>query len=220
MAVIGHGKKEIVEKIMAPDEAVKKIQGLTQVPVRSQIANEIIGISYGFFSPLEGFMGKADVDGVVQNMHLANGILWSIPIVFDMSDADIAKYGIKEGQSVVLTYDGNPMALFEINEIFTYDKKVMAEKVYGTTEEKHPGCARTYKYEEKFIGGKITLVNKPKINEPYGPYFIPPIQMREEFKKRGWKRVVAHQTRNVPHTGHEWLMKGAWSQTYGELPID
>jgi len=220
MAVIGHGKKEIVEKIMAPAEAVKKIQGLTQVPVRSQIANEIIGISYGFFSPLEGFMGKADVDGVVHNMHLANGILWSIPIVFDMSDADIAKYGIKEGKSVVLTYEGNPMALFEISEIFTYDKKVMAEKVYGTAEEKHPGCARTYKYAEKFIGGKITLVNKPKINEPYGPYFIPPIQMREEFKKRGWKRVVAHQTRNVPHTGHEWLMKGAWSQTYAELPID
>lgn len=220
MAVIGHGKKEIVERIMAPAEAVKKIQGLTQVPVRSQIANEIIGISYGFFSPLEGFMGKADVDGVVHNMHLANGILWSIPIVFDMSDADIAKYGIKEGTSVVLTYGGNPMALFDVREIFTYDKKVMAEKVYGTPDDKHPGCARTYKYEDKFIGGKITLVNRPKINEPYGPYFIPPLQMREEFKKRGWQRVVAHQTRNVPHTGHEWLMKGAWLQTYGELPID
>jgi len=122
---------------------------------------------------------------------LANGILWSIPIVFDMSDADIAKYGIKEGTSVVLTYGGNPWPLFEVREIFTYDKKVMAEKVYGTPDDKHPGCARTYKYEDKFIGGKITLVNRPKINEPYGPYFIPPLQMREEFKKRGWQRVVA-----------------------------
>jgi sulfate adenylyltransferase len=96
----------------------------------------------------------------------------------------------------------------------------MAQSIYGTTEEKHPGCARTYQYAEKFLGGKITLVNRPKINEPYGPYFITPLEMRKKFQERGWKRIVAHQTRNVPHTGHEWLMKGAWSQTYAELPID
>jgi sulfate adenylyltransferase len=220
MAVKGHGGKNIVEKILKPADAIKKIKGLPQVPVRSQIANEIIGITYGFFSPLDGFMGKADVDGVCKKMRLANGIVWSIPIVFDMSDADIKKYGIKAGAPVVLTYDNNPMALFEVSEIFTYDKKKMAKSVYGTDEAKHPGCARTYAYADKFIGGKITLLNKPIINEPYGPYFITPIEMRKKFKDRGWKRVVAHQTRNVPHTGHEWLMKGAWSQTYAELPID
>jgi sulfate adenylyltransferase len=220
MAAIGHGKKPIVERIMEPAEAKKKIQGLTQIPVRSQIANEIIGISYGFFSPLQGFMNKADVDSVVKKMRLANGVIWSIPIVFDMSDAEISKYGVKAGQSVVLTYDGNPMALFEVEEIFTYDKTEMAQSIYGTTDEKHPGVARTYKYTDKFVGGRITLVNRPKINDPYGPYFITPLEMRKKFEERGWKRIVAHQTRNVPHTGHEWLMKGAWSQTYAELPID
>ncbi|NTV58970.1 MAG: sulfate adenylyltransferase, partial [Deltaproteobacteria bacterium] len=220
MAAIGHGKKPIVERILEPTEAVKKIQGLPQVPIRSQIANEVIGISYGFFCPLEGFMGKADVDSVCKKMRLANGIVWSIPIVFDMSDADIAKYSIAPGKPVVLTYMGNPMALFEVDEIFTYDKKEMAQAIYGTAEDKHPGCARTYGYSDKFIGGKITLVNRPKINEPYGPYFITPLEMRKKFEERGWKRIVAHQTRNVPHTGHEWLMKGAWSQTYAELPID
>lgn len=220
MVAVGHGKKPIVERILEPAEALKKIQGLTHVPVRDQIANEIIGISFGFFSPLEGFMGRADVDSVVKKMRLANGIVWSIPIVFDMSDADIAKYGIKEGQPVVLTRDGNPMALFEVSEIFTYDKKEMAQSIYGTTEEKHPGCARTYNYADKFIGGKITLLNRPVINEPYGPYFVTPLELRKKFEERGWKRIVAHQTRNVPHTGHEWLMKGAWGQAYGELPID
>ena len=73
MAAIGHGKKPIVERILEPAEAVKKIQGLTRIPVRSQIANEIIGISYGFFSPVDGFMNKADVDSVVKKMRLANG---------------------------------------------------------------------------------------------------------------------------------------------------
>lgn len=220
MAEIGHGGKEIVERIMDPAQAKEKIKGLKQIPIRSQIANEVIGIAYGFFSPLEGFMGKADLDSICKNMRLANGILWSIPILFDLSDAEISDYGIKVGDSVVLTYQGNPMALFEIEEIYEYDKKTICQAVYGTTEDKHPGCARTYAYKDKFVAGKITLINKPKINPPYEPYFIPPLEMRKRFREKGWVRVVAHQTRNVPHTGHEWLMKGAWLQTYGELPID
>lgn len=220
MAEIGHGGKEIVERIMDPAQAKEKIKGLKQIPIRSQIANEVIGIAYGFFSPLEGFMGKADLDGICKNMHLANGVLWSIPLVFDLSSAEISDYGIKVGDSVVLTYQGNPMALFEIEEIYEYDKKAICQAVYGTTEDKHPGCARTYAYKDKFVAGKITLINKPKINEPYAPYFITPLEMRKKIKEKGWVRTVVHQTRNVPHTGHEWLMKGAWLQTYGELPIE
>lgn len=220
MAEIGHGGKEIVERILEPAEAKKRIEGLSQVPIRQQMANEVIDIAYGWFTPLEGFMGKADVDSVCKNMRLASGAVWSIPIIFDLSEADIAKHGIKEGGSVVLTFEGNPMALFEVEEIYDYDKKEMCQAVYGTTEEKHPGCARTYNYNEKFLGGKITLLSKPKINPPYEPYFLPPLKMRQIFKEKGWERIVAHQTRNVPHTGHEWLMKGAWFQTYAELPID
>jgi sulfate adenylyltransferase len=220
MAVIGHGGKEIVERILEPAEAKKKIEGLTPIPVRPQIANEIIDIAYGWFCPLEGFMGKADVESVCKNMRLASGVVWSIPILFDMSDAEISQYGVKEGTSVLLTYQDNPMAIFEIEEIFTYDKKGMAKDVYGTDEDKHPGVGRTYSYKDNFLGGKITLVNRPKINEPFEPYFLPPIEMRKRFEEKGWQRIVAHQTRNVPHTGHEWLMKGAWFQSYAELPIE
>ena len=68
--------------------------------------------------------------------------------------------------------------------------------------------------------GFMIAFTKPKINAPYDPYFIPPLEMRKRFKEKGWERVVAHQTRNVPHTGHEWLMKGAWFQAYAELPIE
>ncbi len=220
MAEIGHGGKEIVERILEPAEAVKKIKGLTEIPVRGQIAKEIINIAYGFFTPLEGFMGKADVDSVCKNMKLTGGAVWSIPILFDLSDDEIAGYGVKAGASVLLTFDGNPMALFEIDEVFTYDKKAMCKAVYGTDEEKHPGCARTYTYKDKFIGGKIIMVNRPKINPPFEPYFLTPLEMRKKFKEKGWERIVAHQTRNVPHTGHEWLMKGAWLQAYGDLPIE
>ena len=127
MAELGHGGKPIVERIMEPSEAKAKIGGLTKIEVRSQIANEVIGITYGFFSPLEGFMGKADVDSVCKNMRLANGVVWSIPIVFDLSEKEIADYGVKPGASVLLTFGGNPMAIFEVEEIFDYDKKSMCK---------------------------------------------------------------------------------------------
>jgi len=220
MAEIGHGGKEIKERILQPSEAKDKIKGLTEIPVRKQIANEIIGLSYGFFSPLEGFMGKADVDSVVKNMRLADGTIWSIPILFDLSEKEVADYGVEGGKSFVLTYQGNPMALFEVDEVFEYDKKAMCQSVFGTTEEKHPGCKRTYDYQDKFIGGKITLLKEPTINEPFGPYFLPPLKCRQVMKEKGWTRSVAHQTRNVPHTGHEWLMKGAFFQTYADVPIE
>jgi sulfate adenylyltransferase len=220
MAEIGHGGKEIKERILAPAEAKKKIHGLTQIPISRQLANEVIGISYGFFSPLEGFMNKADVDAVVRHMHLDDGTIWPIPILFDLSDEDIAKYGVERGLTVVLTYQGNPMALFEVNDVFEYDKKAMCKSIFGTDEKKHPGCKRIYDTADKFVGGKITLVNEPVINDPFGPYFLPPLKMRAAIKSKGWSRTVAHQTRNVPHTGHEWLMKGAFFQTYADLPIE
>ena len=220
MAEIGHGGKEIVERILEPKAAAAKIKGLKSIPVRSQIANEIIDIAYGWFTPLEGFMGKADLDSVCKKMRLANGVVWSIPILFDLSEEEVYRNGIKEGDTVLLTCGGNPMATLEVEEIYDYDKAAMCQAVYGTSEKKHPGCAITYEYKEKFLGGKITLVNRPRINPPYDPYFFPPLQMRKVFKEKGWERVVAHQTRNVPHTGHEWLMKGAWFQAYAELPIE
>lgn len=220
MVETGHGGREIVERILNPEDAAKKIKGLTRVPVRSQIANEIIGLAYGYFSPLSGFMGKGDVASVCKKMRLVDGTVWSIPIVFDLSEKELAKYGAVEGKSLVLTYGGNPMAILEVEEIFQYDKKEMCRDIYGTDEDKHPGCARTYQYGDRFLGGNITLVQRPRINDPFKPFFLPPLEMRKKFREKGWERIVAHQTRNVPHTGHEWLMKGAWFQTYGGLSIE
>jgi sulfate adenylyltransferase len=221
MSYVGHGGKEIIERVITdPAEAAAKARGLTKVPIREQIANEVIGIAYGFFSPLEGFMGKADVDAVCERMTLANGVVWSIPIIFDMSDSELAQYGIKEGGTVLLTYQDQPMATFAVEEIYPYDKAKMAQSVYGTTEDKHPGVARTNSYKDKFVGGKITLINPPKLNDPFDKFFLTPIQTRQKFAEKGWKRIVAHQTRNVPHTGHEWLMKGSWLQTHGDAPVE
>lgn len=103
MSYKGHNGKPIVERV-ATDDASGRIEGLARVPISKATAHEVISLSYGFFTPLTGFMGRQEVDGTLDNFALPDGTLWSIPIVFDMSADDIAELDIKEGASVVLDY--------------------------------------------------------------------------------------------------------------------
>lgn len=103
MSYTGHNGKPIVERV-ATDDARGRIEGLARVPISKATAHEVISLSYGFFTPLTGFMGRQAVDGTLDNFALPDGTLWSIPIVFDMSADDIAELDIKEGASVVLDY--------------------------------------------------------------------------------------------------------------------
>jgi sulfate adenylyltransferase len=178
--------------------------------VRDQLARECVNLAYGFFSPLQGFMGSADLDSVVRSMTLTSGYVWSIPIVFDLSEREIAELGIKPGDYVLLTCQGQPLATLEVEEIYSYDKEFLARQVYGTTDEAHPGVLRTYSYQERFVAGPVTLINPPVINPPFSEFWQTPRQLRQTLADLGWSRIVAHQSRNVPHSGHEWLMKGAW----------
>lgn len=200
----------LVERVATPAAAKAKIRGLPSIAIRDQIARECVNIAYGFFSPLEGFLGQADVDSVARSMTLASGYIWSIPIVFDLSQTELDRLGVKPGDSLLLTYQKQPLAVLELEEIYSYDKEFLAQQIYGTTDKAHPGVLRTYAYQDRFLGGRITLVNPPIINPPFDRFWQTPRQLRQLFAQRGWARVAAFQTRNVPHSGHEWMMKGAW----------
>jgi len=220
MIYTGHGNREIVERIMPVSEARKRIRGLKKVDVTGRCTRECIDIAYGFFTPLQGFMGREDVDAVCEKMTLKDGILWSIPIVLDVEGEEVKEKGIKEDDTILLTFSGKPLAILEVEDIFGYEKAKMAEAVLGTTDERHPGVRMINKLKDTFIGGKITLVNPPEFQPPFDKFWYTPKDLREKIAERGWKRVVAHQTRNVPHTGHEWLMKGAWFSANGDLPVE
>jgi len=221
MLYTGHAGKEIVERVKSsPSEARKQIKGLKQIGISGRIARECIDIAYGFFTPLEGFMAKADVDAVCKKMRLKNGTLWSIPIVLDIASEELQKKKIKEGDTILLTYQERALATLKVEEIFNYDKLKMMQAVLGTTDPKHPGVRMFNELKDTFIGGKIILVNIPKFNPPFDKFWYTPRKLREKFAEKGWKRVVAHQTRNVPHSGHEWLMKGAWFSANGELSVE
>ncbi len=196
--------------VAPPAEAARLAAGLPRIAVRDQIAREVINLSYGFFSPLDGFMSRADLDSVVRQMTLESGYVWSIPIVFDVAPEVLAGLAVSVGDSLLLTYQEQPLAALEIAEVYHYDKQFMAERVYGTADPAHPGVARTLALADTFVGGKVTLVNPPRINPPFDRFWKTPEQVRQRLAVLGWESAVAHQTRNVPHAGHEWLMKGAF----------
>jgi len=219
MDYIGHGGKELIERILPPKEVERRIRGLKRIPVTDRVARECIDITFGFFTPLQGFMGEEEVESVCKKMTLTNGTLWPIPIVFDIANDKITEKGIKEKDTILLAYQGNALAILEIEEIFEYDKLDLEEAVLGTTDLKHPGVKMYNALEDTFISGKVTLVGGIKFNPPFDKFWYTPKQLRKIFVEKGWERIVAHQTRNVPHTGHEWLMKGAWFSANGDIPV-
>ncbi len=201
---------ELKISVAPPDEAPHVIAGLPELAVSEQIAREAINLAYGAFSPLDGFMGRADVDSVVRTMRLANGLVWSIPIILDVSPGEWAATGASAGSRLLLTHQDQSLAILDVDEVFDYDRDLMASNVYGTTDPEHPGVARTMALKDTLIGGKVTLVNPPRVNPPFDQFWKTPQQLRARFEELGWNSAVAHQTRNVPHAGHEMMMKGAY----------
>ena len=186
------------------------VAGLPAIPIRDQIATECVNIAYGFFSPLTGFMGSADVESVAAAMRLGNGLVWPIPIVLDVPHDELRRLGVQVGNTVLLTHQGNPLATLDVSEICSSDLTSLAQRVYSTADPAHPGVQRTLNYADRFVAGDITLVCEPVINPPFDRFWRTPRQLRSELADANWRRVVAHQTRNVPHSGHEYLMKGAF----------
>ncbi len=204
-----HGGVLIERVSKLQDDSLERCLRLPRLALRDQLARECVNLSYGFFSPLTGFMGLKDLDSVTKHMTLDSGYIWSIPILLDVSAADINSLDIKTGSDVLLTYQDLPLAIMTVEEVYSYDTDFLCLNVYGTNDQAHPGVQRTQEYNEFFVGGPVTLINVPVLNSPFDEYWKTPRQLRETFAQLGWSKVVAHQTRNVPHSGHEWLMKGA-----------
>lgn len=164
---------------------------------------QMLGI--GVLSPLEGFMDRKNYIECVKHMRLANGIVWSIPITLSVKDEDYQR--IKKLDRVNLSYNGKIYGLIEIEDIFKADKEKEASMVYRTTSDEHPSVAYLKSIGDRYIGGKIKLFELDDLSFP--DLFFIPIQTRQEFIKRGWKKVVGFQTRNAPHRGHEYIQKSA-----------
>jgi sulfate adenylyltransferase len=188
-------------------------QNLKTIVLAPMNISDLELIAIGALSPLTGFMGQADYLSVVNDMHLKNGLPWTIPVTLPV-DAETAA-GIEVGQSVALaepTDDGGThlMGVIEVSEKYTYDKTLEAEKVYRTAEDKHPGVARLYRQGDVLLAGDIWVFDLPNAARTDFPELRhTPAQTRRLFAQSGWRRIVAFQTRNPIHRAHEYIQKTA-----------
>ncbi len=181
--------------------------GLFSITITEDLANDVENISDGIFSPLEGFLGQQDFERVISKGRLTNEVAWTMPTVLDVDDETAKK--MKEAGNVLLKNpEGTGVAILNVEEIFSFDKEKMVQGVYGTTDIKHPGVAKTHSLKDVLVGGKIDFIQRPKETE-IRKFRLTPQQTRKIFQEAGWKTTVAFQTRNPPHVAHEMLQKTA-----------
>ena len=189
------------------EAALQEAHTLPQIILSPLSISDVELLGNGAYTPLTGFLNKADYASVVDTMHLTNGSVWSIPITLPV-DREFAN-SLKDGQRVALAEpDGHILAIVTVEEKFDYDKKREAREVFRTEEEKHPGVARLYQQGDVLLGGPVEVIDFPG-NRPFMEHRRTPAETRALFAERGWKTVVGFQTRNPVHRSHEYLQKVA-----------
>jgi sulfate adenylyltransferase len=164
-------------------------------------------IAIGAMSPLEGFMGEADYHRVCDEMRLAGGAVWPIPITLAVDDATAGRVGV--GDRVTLTDDaGRLLGYLTVREKYRPDKRKQALKAFGTEDPAHPGVKVVMDSGDTCLAGSIDVVT-PRHNPMFAAHRLAPAQTRSEFQRRGWKTAVAFQTRNPIHRAHEYITKCA-----------
>jgi sulfate adenylyltransferase len=188
-------------------------QNLKVVELSPMNVSDVELIATGVISPLTGFMGEDDYRSVVKDMHLTNGLPWTIPVTLPVSEEQAKD--IQLGQSVALAErlengEIHLLGVIEVAEKFSYQKELEAENVYRTTEDKHPGVARLHKQGDVLLGGEIWVFELPEGAKTEFPELRhTPTQTRRMFAQNGWRKIVAFQTRNPIHRAHEYIQKTA-----------
>ncbi|MGZ4482140.1 MAG: sulfate adenylyltransferase [Gaiellales bacterium] len=203
---------ELIDRTVTGDAGAalaEEAAGLPRVRLTEKQTADLDMVASGALSPLTGFMTKADYTGAVEDMHLANGLPWAIPVTLSVESAPSGDRLALEG------HDGDLLAVIEVAEVFQADRVREAEKVFRTTEEAHPGVAQIYAEGSTLVGGPIAVFKRP---EPAFPALhMDPVDTRAAFSERGWSRVVGFQTRNPVHRAHEHVQKCALETVDGLL---
>jgi len=186
------------------DNLKEKAQGLKKIALNERETSDLEMIATGALSPLEGFMTSKDYNSIISDRHLSTGPVWTIPVVLSAKDGD----DIQTGTEVALCENGKPLAIMEVEDKFSFDKEKEAQAVLRTNDKAHPGVAYLDSIGDSYIGGKITLLEKPN-HADFHEFRLEPAQTRKLFEEKGWKTITAFQTRNPIHRAHEYLQKCA-----------
>ncbi len=188
-------------------EEMERAKSMRHVRLSSRETSDLIMMAIGAFSPLAGFMGEDDYTGVVQDMRLADGTLWPIPITLSVTKEEADSFPI--GSEIALIDDESDelMGSMRIEEVFTYDKRAEARQVYKTEDEAHPGVAKVYGQQDILLSGPVKAFSEGPYPKTFGEHYARPATTRAIFEENGWATIAAFQTRNPIHRSHEYCTK-------------
>lgn len=201
---------KLVNRILENQERKKVLNEIDEypsIPIADEMILDAELIANGGYSPIDGFLTQNDLQSVLDKMHLSDGSPWTIPIVLPVNKDAINE--ISEGDDVVLkSSEDEKIAILHLEEIYEFDKKEFASKIFKTTDSNHPGVRWTYHdWGDTLLAGKVDLLTRPK--HRFEKYHMNPEETRKEFQKRRWETIVGFQTRNPVHRSHEYIQKCA-----------
>ncbi len=203
-----HGKEERLIPLLLEGSELKseteRAKSLKQIAITSRETSDLIMLGIGAFTPLTGFMTKADWQGVCDNFAMADGTFWPIPITLSTDDED-AKVG--DELALVDSDTGTTIATMEVAEKYEIDKDHECQKVFTTTDTEHPGVQKVMIQGKYNLAGPVKVISESFYPEQYKGLYHRPHESRKIFEDKGWKRVAALQLRNPMHRSHEFLAK-------------
>jgi sulfate adenylyltransferase len=209
-AITAHGGGELVDLKAQPterDALLRHAAALTAVTLGARELADLEMLGSGAFSPLTGFMGEADYVSSRDTMRLESGTPWSIPITLGV-DENRAK-SLAAGKDVALADEsGKRLGILKLSEIYRVDRQREAEAVFGTGDAAHPGVKNVISTPAMCLAGRVILLEDIP-GRTFLEHRLEPRQTRAAFAERGWKKIVAFQTRNPTHRAHEYIQKAA-----------
>ncbi|MEO5699039.1 MAG: sulfate adenylyltransferase, partial [Vicinamibacterales bacterium] len=186
-----------------------RARSLPALRVSAREKGDLIMLGIGGFTPLDGFMSRADWQGVCDRYRTASGLFWPIPITLS-ADPESART-VSPGADIALVdpEDGAPLATMTVTEQYRIDKAYECMTVFRTADPKHPGVKMVMQQGEVNLAGPLRVLSDGGFKAKYGALFMTPAETRAAFGRLGWSRVAAFQTRNPMHRSHEYLAKVA-----------
>jgi sulfate adenylyltransferase len=205
-----HGSESVKPLLLPETERAaeyERAKNLRKIPLDSRAASDLFMLAMGAYTPLAGFMGYDNWRGTCQDMKLTSGLFWPIPITLPV-DKELAN-GIHAEEQIALVEEegGEILAVMDVHEKYSIDKRFEAEHVYRTADQKHPGVAKVLNQGETNLAGPVMVMNEGSYAAKYPMLYIRPAESRAMFLDRGWSKVAAFQTRNPMHRSHEFLVK-------------
>ena len=205
----GQGLGPLLVEEPARAEEARRAQSLPRLTVSSREKGDLVMLGIGGFTPLAGFMGHDDWRSVCDDMRVASGLFWPIPITLS-SSGSFADSIAPGGEIALGDPDGGPLlATMRVTEKYRIDKAHECAAVFRTNDAAHPGVQMVMKQGEVNLAGPVKVLSDGGFKEKYGSLFLVPAETRAQFERLGWSRVAAFQTRNPMHRSHEYLAKVA-----------